>query len=167
MRAMHEIYARLVRPITILLGGQPWLPRFNAQIVAIDRFIQRLTGGRVSLVRIGGLPGLMLTVAGAKSGVPRTTPLLCVPHGDGWLIAGSNWGAPKPPAWVRNLAAASRASVNVAGREYAVTPHEAVGAERDELWAVMQRTWPNYAKYQQRTDRTIRVFRLRRTDLAG
>ncbi|HEY9565205.1 MAG TPA: nitroreductase family deazaflavin-dependent oxidoreductase [Nocardioides sp.] len=159
---MYDVYARLVRPIAIFLGGQPWLPRFNKQIVAMDRFVQRLTRGRVGFVRIAGLPGLTLTVVGRKSGIPRSTPLLCVPHQDGWLIAGSNWGAPKPPAWVVNVAAADRASVNFEGTTYAVTPREALGAERDELWAVMNRTWPNYAKYEQRTDRTIRVFRLER-----
>ncbi|KQZ76100.1 nitroreductase family deazaflavin-dependent oxidoreductase [Nocardioides sp. Root151] len=158
---MYDVYARLVRPLTILLGSQPWLPRINKQIVAVDRFLQRVTRGRIGLVKLGGLTGLMLTVAGARSGVPRRTPLLCVPHDGGWLIAGSNWGAPRPPAWVGNVAAASDASVNFEGRSYAVVPHEAVGAEREELWAVMNRTWPNYAKYEQRTDRTIRVFHLR------
>ncbi|WP_067430484.1 nitroreductase family deazaflavin-dependent oxidoreductase [Nocardioides jensenii] len=158
---MYDAYARLVRPLTILLGSQPWLPRINTQIVAVDRFIQRITRGRIGLVKLGGLTGLMVTVVGAKSGVTRRTPLLCVPHDGGWLIAGSNWGAPEPPAWVGNIAAASEASVNFEGRSYAVVPREAIGPERDELWTVMNRAWPNYAKYEQRTDRTIRVFHLR------
>lgn len=158
---MYDVYARLIRPITILLGSQPWLPRINKQIVALDRFLQKATRGRIGLVKLGGLPGLMLTVAGAKSGLPRRTPLLCVPHADGWLVAGSNWGASKPPAWVGNIAVASTASVNFNGKEYAVVPREAVGDERDELWAVMNRMWPNYAKYEARTQRRIRVFHLR------
>lgn len=80
---MYDAYARLIRPIAILLGGQPWLPRFNKQIVAFDRFLQRITRGRIGMVKLGGLTGLMLTVAGAKSGLPRSTPLLCVPHVEG------------------------------------------------------------------------------------
>ncbi|WP_239460101.1 nitroreductase family deazaflavin-dependent oxidoreductase [Nocardioides daejeonensis] len=160
---MYAAYARLVRPLAILIGSRPWLPRINRQLVAVDKFLQRLTRGNVGLVALAGLPGLMLTVKGAKSGLLRSTPLLCVPHEGGWLVAGSNWGHPKPPAWVGNLAAASEASVNFRGTEYAVTPHEAVGAERERLWVVMNRTWPNYAKYATRTDRTIRVFVLERS----
>lgn len=158
--SVHSFYARIVRPIAILLGGQPWLPKVNRQLVAVDKFIQRLTRGRIGLVVLAGLPGLMLTVKGAKSGLSRKTPLLCVPHEDGWLVAGSNWGHPKPPAWVGNVAAASEVTVNFRGRDHLCTPREAVGAEREELWPVMNRTWPNYAKYALRTDRQIRVFRL-------
>lgn len=157
---MFALYARLVRPLAILLGGQPWLPRLNRQIVAVDRALQRLTRGRVGLVDLAGQRGLMLGVRGAKSGLPRSTPLLCVPHEGGWLVAGSNWGHEKPPAWVANLRAADRATVGFRGRQYAVVPHEAAGPDRDELWQVMVRTWPNYAKYATRTDRPIPVFRL-------
>lgn len=157
---MYALYARLVRPLAILIGGLPWLPRINRQLVAVDKRLQRLTRGRVGLVDIAGLSGLMLTVRGAKSGLLRSTPLLCVPHDGGWLIAGSNWGGSKPPAWVGNLAAASEAQVNFAGREHRVQPREAHGADYDRLWDVMVRTWPNYAKYAQRTERKIRIFQL-------
>ncbi|MFS3128400.1 nitroreductase family deazaflavin-dependent oxidoreductase [Nocardioides sp. Bht2] len=157
---MYALYARIVRPLAILIGSQPWLPKINHQLVGVDKRLQRLTRGRVGLVAIAGLPGLMLTVRGAKSGLQRSTPLLCVPHEGGWLIAGSNWGHPKPPAWVSNLAAATEAQVNFGGRDYAVVPHEVQGADYDRLWAVMNRTWPNYAKYARRTDRRIRVFQL-------
>ena len=159
---MYALYARLVRPLAILIGRQSWLPKFNTKIVAVDRFLQRITRGRIGVVKLGGLTGLMLSVVGVKSGVLRHTPLLCVPHADGWLIAGSNWGAPKPPAWVANIAAAHEASVNFDGREYAVLPREVTGEERDKIWIVMVRSWPNYAKYQERTDRDIRVFFLQR-----
>lgn len=162
MCSVYAAYARLVRPLAIWIGGRRWLPKVNRQLVAVDKLVQRLTRGRVGLVAIAGLPGLMLTVKGAKSGLPRRTPLLCVPHEGGWLVAGSNWGHPRPPAWVANLAAATEASVNYRGREYVVSPREAVGAERERMWAAMNRVWPNYARYAQRTDRTIRVFVLER-----
>lgn len=157
---MFAIYARLVRPLAILIGKQSWMPRLNKQLVTVDKFIQRVSKGRIGLVKIAGLPGLMLTVKGAKSGIPRKTPLLCVPHEGGWLVAGSNWGHPKPPAWVGNVAAADQVTVTFEGVDRRCVPHEAQGAEYDELWAVMNRTWPNYAKYAERTDRRIRVFRL-------
>ena len=55
---------------------------------------------------MAGLPSIYLTVRGRKSGVERTTPLLCVPDGGTWLIAGSYFGGPKTPLWVGNLRAA-------------------------------------------------------------
>ena len=105
-----------IRWLAIRLGRQPWLPRFAKYIVGLDVLIQRLTRGRFTLLSMAGLPELLLTVPGRKSGIPRSTPLLCVPHEDGWLVAGSNWGAPKPPAWVGNLDAADRATVTFRGR---------------------------------------------------
>jgi deazaflavin-dependent oxidoreductase (nitroreductase family) len=150
-----------IRWLAIRLGRQPWLPRFAKYIVGLDVLIQRLTRGRFSLLSLAGLPELMLTVPGRKSGIPRSTPLLCVPHEDGWLVGGSNWGAPKPPVWVGNLDAADRATVTFRGRPTVVTPRRVEGAERAAYWQVMLETWPNYAKYAERTDREIPVFLLR------
>jgi deazaflavin-dependent oxidoreductase (nitroreductase family) len=129
--------------------------------VALDVLIQRLTRGRLTMLSLAGLPEIMLTVAGRKSGIPRSTPLLCVPHEDGWLVAGTNWGAPKPPVWVGNLDAADTATVRFRGRTSAVTPRRVEGDERTAYWQVMLEMWPNYAKYAERTDREIPVFLLR------
>jgi deazaflavin-dependent oxidoreductase (nitroreductase family) len=151
-------------PLAIRIGSIPWLPRFLPQITAVDKLIQRVTRGRLTLLRIAGLPNLMLTVKGRKSGVPRTTPLLCVPHGDGQLIAGSNFGGSRPPVWVVNVRAAAERGepvhVRVHGHSHRAAPREITGAEREQLWAHMVRTWPNYATYAERTDRTIPVFLL-------
>ncbi len=70
----------------------------------------------MTLLRIAGLPNLFLTVPGRKSGVPRTTPLLCVPHEGRILIAGSYFGGPKLPVWVLNLRAAGEADIRMAAR---------------------------------------------------
>jgi len=95
-------------PVAIWLGSIRWLPRFLPQITAIDKFIQRVTKGQWSLLRIAGLPSMMLTVLGRKSGIARSTPILCIPYRDGHLIAGSNFGGKKPPVWVLNVRAADR-----------------------------------------------------------
>jgi deazaflavin-dependent oxidoreductase (nitroreductase family) len=149
-------------PLAVRIGSIPWLPRLLPQITATDKFLQRRTRGRWSLLRIAGLPNLMLTVTGRKSGVPRTTPLLCVPHDGGNLIAGSNFGGEKPPVWVVNVRAAAErgetVGVQVAGVSHRAQVREVTGEERDRLWTVMVQTWPNYAKYAERTDRTIPVF---------
>jgi deazaflavin-dependent oxidoreductase (nitroreductase family) len=149
-----------IRPVAVWLGGRAWLPRFAPYIVRLDMLIRRLSGGRISLLWFAGLPELFLTVAGRKSGLPRTTPLLCAPHEGGWLVAGSNWGQEKPPAWVGNLDAAETATVEFQGRETTVAPRRTQGAERAELWSVMLKVWPNYDKYALRTDREIQIFRL-------
>ena len=144
--------------LAILLGRQPWMPRFLPQIVWLDTWVHRLTGGRRGLLALAGLPELFLTVPGRRSGTPRTTPLLCVPHDGGWLVAGSNWGAPKLPMWVLNLRAAEDAEIDFRGRCTRVTAREVQGAERERLWQVMNATWPNYRHYAARTSRQIPVF---------
>jgi deazaflavin-dependent oxidoreductase (nitroreductase family) len=145
-------------PLAIRVGGIPWLPRFTKYIVGFDRLLQRGSGGRASLLGIAGLPALTLTVTGRRSGEPRTTPLLYVPHDGACLVAGSNWGNPKRPAWVLNLLEQPDATVSVHGRTRAVRARVAEGAERERLWQVMLQTWPNYAKYARRTSRQIPVF---------
>ena len=152
----------LMTPLAIRIGAIPWLPRFLPQIVRVDRALQRVTRDRMTLLDVAGLPNLTLTVVGRRSGVPRTTPLLCVPHEDGWLVAGSYFGGPDTPLWVGNLRAAGHAEIGYAGEQVPVAAREVEGAERDRLWQAMLRTWPNFARYEQRTERRIPVFLLAR-----
>jgi deazaflavin-dependent oxidoreductase (nitroreductase family) len=148
------------RWLAVRLGGLPWLPRLAPYIVRADLLLRRLTGGRITLLTFAGMPELFLTVAGRKTGQLRTTPLLCVPRDGSWLVAGSNWGGPKPPAWVGNLAAADIAEVGFHGRSTDVEARLLEGDERAAAWREMLVVWPNYAKYAERTDRRIPVFRL-------
>ncbi len=150
----------LLTPVAIRLGSYAWMPKLLPQIVWFDTRLQRATRGKVTVLDLAGLPNLALTVPGRKSGIPRTTPLLCVPHEGDWLVAGSYFGGPDVPLWVGNLRAAESAVVRVDGVEHTVTWHEAEGAERAVLWDVMVATWPNFTKYEERTDRLIPVFRL-------
>jgi len=152
----------LLTPLAIRIGAIPWMPRLLPQIVWIDRRLQAITGGRVSVLDLAGLPNLTLTVVGRKSGLPRSTPLLCVPHDGGWLIAGSYFGGPETPMWVHNLRAAGTATITWRRERAPVAVREVEGRERADLWQVMLRTWPNFAKYEERTDRLIPVFELTR-----
>ncbi|MGH3332041.1 MAG: nitroreductase family deazaflavin-dependent oxidoreductase [Nocardioidaceae bacterium] len=148
----------VLTPLAIRVGRLSWLPRYLRYIVATDKAVHRLTRDRFGLLAIAGLPQLMLTVPGRRSGVPRTTPLLCVPYDGRFLVAGSGWGAPSLPVWVLNLRAHPDAEISHEGRHIPVTAREVSGEERDRLWKVMQGTWPNYAVYAERTDRVIPVF---------
>jgi deazaflavin-dependent oxidoreductase (nitroreductase family) len=153
MRAMN-----VLTPVAVRVGRLGWLPRYLEQIVAVDKTIHRLTRDRFGLLSVAGLPQLMLTAKGRRTGAPRTTPLLCVPHEGSFLVAGSNWGDAKLPVWVLNLRANPDARISHRGRDMAVRAREVAGEERERLWRVMNETWPNYDKYAERTDRTIPVF---------
>jgi deazaflavin-dependent oxidoreductase (nitroreductase family) len=156
----------LLTPLAIRIGAISWMPKLLPQVVWLDTNLNRLSRGRVTVLDLAGLPNLNLTVTGRRSGIERTTPLLCVPDrdatGDTWLIAGSYFGGPKMPLWVGNLRAAGEARIVVGKQELRVRGTELAGADRDAAWQTMLRTWPNYAKYEERTDRLIGVFRLAR-----
>lgn len=130
-------------------------------VPALDRAVHRLTGGRVLLSALM-LPGVILTSTGARSGLPRRTPLACMPAADGrgWVLVGSNFGRTGHPAWTHNLLAHPDASVNWKGRDVPVTARLLTGAERAAVWRELLVFWPPYAAYQARVAREIRLFRL-------
>ncbi|MFC9278158.1 nitroreductase family deazaflavin-dependent oxidoreductase [Streptomyces collinus] len=130
-------------------------------VPALDRAVHRLTRGRV-LLSARMLPGVILTSTGARSGLPRRTPLACMPAADGrgWVLVGSNFGRTGHPAWTHNLLAHPDASVNRAGRDVPVTARLLTGAERAAVWRELLVFWPPYAAYQARVEREIRLFRL-------
>ena len=150
----------LLTPLAVRIGALSWMPKLLPQITATDKALQKLTKGRVTILDVAGLPNLTLTARGRKSGVPRSTPLLAVPRGQDWLIAGSNFGGPKQPVWVVNLEANPDAKIAVNGRTKDVTARRLEGAERDAAWTHMVKVWPNYNRYAERTERQIKVFEL-------
>jgi deazaflavin-dependent oxidoreductase (nitroreductase family) len=150
----------VLTPLAVRIGALPWMPRLLPQIVWVDTRLRRLTRGRLTLLDVAGLPNLVLTVPGRRSGIPRGTPLLCVPDAGTWLVAGSFFGGPHTPEWVHNLRAAGRARITLGRKQFDVTAAEIPGPGRAEVWAVMTRTWPNFRVYRERTDREIPLFRL-------
>ena len=130
----------LLTPLAVKVGSIPWLPRFLPQIMWIDMLIQRVTRGRLTLLDIAGLPNLVLTVPGRKSGIPRSTPLLCVPYGEDILIAGSNFGSPKEPMWVKNIEATPEVMVRFRRRDTPMVVRRIQEDEREAAWAHMLAT---------------------------
>jgi deazaflavin-dependent oxidoreductase (nitroreductase family) len=128
---------------------------------ALDRAVHRLTGGRY-LLSAQMLPGVILTTTGARSGLPRRTPLACMPEDDGtsWLLVGSNFGRPGHPAWSHNLLAHPDAVISWKGRDVPVTARLLTGQERARAWTALLEFWPPYATYQARVTREIRLFRI-------
>jgi F420H(2)-dependent quinone reductase len=106
-----------------------------------------------------GLPVILMTHRGNKSGAIRKTPLMRVKDGENYVLVGSQGGAPKDPAWVHNL----RADPHIELRdETVVRPmhvHEIKdAAEKARLWKLAVAAYPPYADYQARTKRQIPVF---------
>lgn len=131
-------------------------------IPAMDRTVHRLTRGKV-LLSAKMLPGVILTVRGAKSGLPRRTPLACMPEGTGsWILIGSNFGRPGHPAWTANLLANPDADVSWQGKDIPVRARLLRDGEREKAWEAVLKFWPPYATYQSRVEREIRLFRLER-----
>jgi deazaflavin-dependent oxidoreductase (nitroreductase family) len=150
----------LLTPVAIRIGSLPWMPRLLPQIVLVDKLLQSGTGGRLTILDVAGLPNLMLTVTGRKTGLPRSTPLLCVPYGPAVLVAGSYFGGPQEPLWVKNVEADPDVTVRFGGRTAAMRARLLEGPERAEAWQAMLEVWPNFAMYEKRTARHIKVFRL-------
>ncbi|KWT58615.1 deazaflavin-dependent nitroreductase [Streptomyces albus subsp. albus] len=129
-------------------------------VPALDRTVHRLTGGKV-LPSARMLPGAVLTVTGARSGLPRRTPLACFPEESGtWLLIGSNFGRTGHPAWTANLLKNPAAEISWRGRDIPVRARLLAGEERARAWAAVLEWWPPYAAYQARVTREIRIFRL-------
>lgn len=130
-------------------------------ITAIDLALHRASGGRWGLLDAAALPHLVLVVPGRRTGTPHPTPLLCSPRPEGWVVAGSNFGQPRTPAWVHNLRAAGVATVLWRARWHHVEAVELSGADRATAWQGLVATWPNFELYARRTTRTIPIFALR------
>jgi deazaflavin-dependent oxidoreductase (nitroreductase family) len=116
--------------------------------------IYRTGGGRV-LGRVAGMPVLLLTTTGRRSGKLRTATLTYFREGGDILVIGSFGGSDLPPAWWLNLQRDPRASVLIRGTTSKVTARTATAEERDRLWPLVAETHPGYARYQKRTRRPI------------
>lgn len=149
-------------PAAIWIGRQDATRENSHLVVRIDRWLDRVSRGRVPLLRLAGLPTLMLHVPGRRSGVERDTPLLCASWRNGMVIVGSNWGGESMPGWVHNVRAADDGvvSMSVYGARLPVDVRELAGADRASAWEAAMRVWPNYAIYADRTTRAIPLFHL-------
>lgn len=105
-----------------------------------------------------GKPIIVLTSMGAKSGKLRKNALMRVEHDGVYAVVASKGGAPEQPAWFHNLVANPHVELQDGAVKRDYRARQASGAERDEWWARANEVWPDYAAYQQKTDRVIPVF---------
>jgi deazaflavin-dependent oxidoreductase (nitroreductase family) len=121
-------------------------------------------GQRGNTLRDTGLPVVIVTTRGNKSGKIRKTPLMRVEHDGEYLLVASKGGAPAHPVWYYNLKADPQSVTIQDGPEpFAVKVRELNGDERAQWWERAVAAFPPYAGYQQKTQRTIPVFLATRT----
>jgi deazaflavin-dependent oxidoreductase (nitroreductase family) len=116
-------------------------------------------GTKGTTLRDTGLPVVLITHKGHKTGAIRKTPLMRVKDGDKYVLVGSQGGKPEDPAWVHNF----RANPNIELRDETVVRPMRVqevtdAAERARLWDLAVKAYPPYADYQKKTQRQIPVF---------
>lgn len=132
------------------------------KLAPLDARVLARSKGRYTVLGPIGAPAILLTTVGRKSGLPRSSPLLCVHDGDRLIVVGSNFGQQHHPAWTANLIANPEATVTMAGQDIDVTAAPITGADKDRLYQEFIEVTGSYAKYLERTDRAIRMFALTR-----
>ncbi len=116
-------------------------------------------GAEGTTLRDTGLPVVIVTNRGNRTGAIRKTPLMRVKDGDNYVLVGSQGGAPQHPVWVHNLRADGSVEVRDKDAVYAMRVREvADAAERARLWELAVAAYPPYEEYQGRTTRRIPVF---------
>ncbi|HET9078058.1 MAG TPA: nitroreductase family deazaflavin-dependent oxidoreductase [Acidimicrobiales bacterium] len=132
------------RPPNVSLLGEEHIRRY------------RQTGGEEGYIW-NGVPTLLLTTTGRRSGQARTSALIFGRDGDDYLVVASTGGAPRHPSWYLNLTGHPEAEIQVRRQHIPVVARTAGVDEKPRLWSIMTGVWPNYDVYQSRTDRAIPV----------
>jgi deazaflavin-dependent oxidoreductase (nitroreductase family) len=158
-----NLFQRLMR----LSGAVPpisWL--YARTLHHADRLVYRLTRGRATFVSlVTGLPIVMLTTTGAKSGQRRTLPLVALPEGNRMIIIASNYGQYRNPSWYYNLRANPRATIIYEGVTREVMARELEGEERDRQYERGIGIYPGWTQYRERAaHRRIPVIELSPVD---
>lgn len=123
----------------------------------VERF-ERSGGQEANTLLDTGIPIVVYTLRGRRSGKLRKVPLMRVEHGGRYLMVASKGGAPDHPAWYRNLRADPQVTVQDRASVIDGRVRELSGAERAEWWDRAVAVFPQYAEYQRRTDREIPVL---------
>jgi proline iminopeptidase len=127
----------------------------------VERY--RETGGEVGHKWKRGSKILLLTTKGRKSGEPRTIPLIYEGDGDRYVIVASKGGAPEHPGWYRNLQKDPNVELQVRDESVSRACAYRGGRGARALWQLVNEQWPDFDRYQTRTDREIPVVVLERT----
>ncbi|QXW03236.1 MULTISPECIES: nitroreductase family deazaflavin-dependent oxidoreductase [Rhodococcus] len=147
----------LRKPVTVFVSSKfgSWLIR---TATPLDRWILQRSKSRYTILGPLGLPLLLLTTVGRKTGQPRTTPLTYVRENGQLFVVGSNFGQDHHPAWSNNLLVNNHATVTIGGVDVPVEATPLLGAEKECTFERFVAIGEAYARYRDRTDRDLRIF---------
>ncbi|MEU8785083.1 nitroreductase family deazaflavin-dependent oxidoreductase [Streptomyces sp. NPDC048637] len=123
-----------------------------------DQVAQYETSGGREGTTMRGMPVVILTTRGAKSGKIRKSPLMRVEHDGAYAVVASMGGAPRHPVWYHNLVADPRVELQDGPMRRDMTAREVTGTEKALWWGRAVEAFPDYDDYQKKTDRQIPVF---------
>jgi deazaflavin-dependent oxidoreductase (nitroreductase family) len=150
-----------------------WYARHRAKEVTVSEYIPSPrqwvaeqvelyegSGGTKGLtLRDTGLPVIIVTHRGRKTGAVRKTPLMRVVDGENYILVASQGGMPKHPLWYHNLKADPNVEIRDKREVYSMRVREVVDSvERKRLWDIAVEAFPPYQEYQDKTDRVIPIF---------
>lgn len=127
----------------------------------LHRALYRLSRGRIG-AKLVGLPVLLLTTRGRRSGQARTVPLTYFEDGDAIVLVASYGGRPHNPAWFENLVANPQVDVTIGGTRRSLQARVATAEERARLWPRVVAGYSGYGDYQAKTSREIPLVLLER-----
>lgn len=130
---------------------------YNTQLIAEFRANEGKLGGPLA-----GAPMMLITTTGAKSGQPRTAPLMYTTDGDRFVIIASKGGAPTNPDWYHNIVANPEIIVEIGGETFPARAEIAVEPERTRLFDAHAALMPGFREYQNNTTRVIPVVTISR-----
>jgi deazaflavin-dependent oxidoreductase (nitroreductase family) len=123
-------------------------------VTSVHTFLYRQSGGSVGGTLLG-MPLLLLTTTGRKTGRRFTTPLTYLPNGDGYIIIASNGGSDRHPLWLLNLQAKPEVEIQVKRKEMISTARVATADEAKNIWPRVDAAYSQYANYRAKTTREI------------
>jgi len=152
---LAKTHYSLLNIIIQRISSTRFVSRFFARnLYRIDEFYLKLSHGRKTLTQVlAGFSVVLLTTTGARSGLPHTTPLACIPdphHAGQFAVIASNLGQPHHPAWYYNLKAHPCATGVIDRQVKTYIAHEASNEEYARFWQVAIEIYPGYQLYQER-----------------
>ena len=127
-----------------------------------DPLIFKATNGRFTSMGPPAMPMLTMTATGRRSGQPRSVHLACLEHEGDYLVVASAMGQQKHPAWRYNIEANPEVQIQMRSERFVARAQALTDSEKQGVWADVRQAIPQMNVYEKRTDRNIRVFRLRR-----
>lgn len=147
MNIKPNLFQKMIHRILMLR----WVSAFLAvNLYRMDAVVLKLSGGRHTVTELVGLPIIQITTIGAKSGEPRTMPLVSLFDGEKIALIGSNFGRQHNPGWYYNLKANPQCTVQVNGREQKYIARQTEGEEREKYWQMAVSYYKGYDLYKVR-----------------